>query len=173
MREAKLATFAAGCFWGTEAAYQKFKDYGIVKTKVGYTGGETTDPSYEAVCSKKTGHAEAVQIIYNPSIISYQQLLKIFWLIHDPTQLNRQGNDLGNQYRSAIFYHDDQQKKLAETSKQEQSSNYNRPIVTEIVAAQTFFDAEDYHQEYLNKHPGGYCHVNLERIEPKEVLGLD
>jgi peptide-methionine (S)-S-oxide reductase len=145
------ATFGAGCFWGVEAAFQKIT--GVITIKVGYMGGHIKNPTYEDVCTDKTGHAEVVQISYDPKIISYEQLLDIFWDIHDPTQLNRQGPDRGTQYRSVIFYHDEQQKKIAEQSKQEQqaSGNFNKNIVTEIVPAQDFYPAEEYHQKYFEK----------------------
>jgi len=136
------ATFAAGCFWGIEASFRKLK--GVTSTEVGYTGGTTKNPTYKDVCNKETGHAEAVQIEYNPKIISYQKLLKTFWKIHDPTQLNRQGFDIGSQYRSAIFYHNKEQKDLAEKSKPKNA-------VTEITKASKFYKAEEYHQQYLQK----------------------
>ncbi len=146
------ATFGAGCFWGVEAAFQKIK--GVIDTTVGYMGGTLENPSYEKVCTNKTGHIEVVQIKYDPSIVSYEELLDIFWKIHDPTQLNRQGPDVGTQYKSVIFYHDEKQKKSAEESKEKQdrSKKYNKPIVTEITKAKIFYKAEDYHQKYLEKH---------------------
>jgi len=146
------ATFGAGCFWGVEAAFHKIK--GVKNTTVGYMGGNLENPSYEDVCTDKTGHAEVVQIEFDPSIVSYEELLEVFWKIHDPTQLNRQGFDIGIQYRSVIFYHDKKQKKLAEKSKekQEKSGKYNTPIVTEITPVKKFYEAEEYHQRYLEKH---------------------
>jgi len=145
----EIATFAAGCFWGVEAAFQKIK--GITKTTVGYTGGKTKNPTYEQVCTNKTGHAEAIQIMYNPEQIKYDRILETFWSIHDPTQLNRQGPDIGTQYRSAIFYHSEEQKKIAEQSKESKQKQYNKKIVTEIIPAQEFYPAEEYHQKYLEK----------------------
>jgi len=145
----EIATLAAGCFWGVEAAFEKIK--GIEKTTVGYTGGKTKNPTYEQVCTNKTGHAEAIQIMYNPEEIKYDQILEIFWTIHDPTQLNRQGPDIGTQYRSAIFYHSEEQKKIAEQSKENKQKQYNKKIVTEIIPAQEFYPAEEYHQKYLEK----------------------
>ncbi len=145
----EIATFAAGCFWGVEAAFQKIK--GITKTTVGYTGGKTKNPTYEQVCTNKTGHAEAIQIMYNPEQIKYDRILETFWSIHDPTQLNRQGPDIGTQYRSAIFHHSEEQKKIAEQSKESKQKQYNKKIVTEIIPAQEFYPAEEYHQKYLEK----------------------
>jgi len=146
------ATFAAGCFWHVEDLLDKTK--GVKSTKAGYIGGKLPNPTYEEVCSDQTGHAEAVEVEYNPDEISYQELLDIFWNNHNPTTLNRQGPDVGIQYRSAIFYHDEEQKEIAERSKQalEQSGKYERPIVTEIVPAPLFYKAEEYHQKYFKKH---------------------
>ena len=153
------ATFAAGCFWGVEAAFQKIK--GVEKTIVGYTGGKTINPTYEQVCTDKTGHAEAIQITYNPEKISYEQLLETFWKIHDPTQHNRQGPDIGSQYRSAIFYHNDKQKRIAEKSKKklDGSNKFSKPIATEITEAKTFYRAEEYHQKYFKKNKGMSCYI--------------
>ncbi|MBI4032652.1 peptide-methionine (S)-S-oxide reductase MsrA [Candidatus Berkelbacteria bacterium] len=156
------ATFAAGCFWGVEAAFRKIP--GVQNATAGYTGGEFENPSYEDVIYKRTGHAEAVQVEFDPKTVSYEQLLKVFWFIHDPTQLNRQGNDVGEQYRSAIFYHSDSQKIAAETLKAEEQKYHDRELATVIEPASTFYSAEDYHQRYLEKNPGGYCHVNLARV---------
>lgn len=143
------ATFGAGCFWGVEAEFRKVK--GVIKTSVGYSGGNFKNPSYEDVCNKETGHAEVVQVEYDSSKISYKNLLKIFWSIHNPTSLNRQGNDIGDQYRSVIFYHSKEQKKLVLESKKEleKSGKYKSSIVTQILKAPTFYLAEDYHQQYL------------------------
>ena len=151
------ATFGAGCFWGVESTFQKTK--GIISTKVGYMGGRLKNPTYKDVCMDKTGHAEVIQIMYDPSIISYEKLLEIFWNIHDPTQINRQGLDIGTQYRSVIFYHNEQQKKQAEELKKElqKSGKYNKPIVTEIIKAKEFYPAEEYHQRYLEKHGTSGC----------------
>ena len=145
------ATFGAGCFWGVEAAFRKIK--GVISTAVGYMGGTLKNPSYEDVCTDKTGHVEVVQIEFDPSVISYEDLLEVFWNIHDPTQLNRQGPDIGTQYKSVIFYHDEKQKKKAEESKikQEKIKKYSKHIVTEILKVKTFNKAEEYHQQYLEK----------------------
>lgn len=151
------ATFAAGCFWGVEAEFRRIK--GVRSTEVGYTGGHTENPTYKDVCSHTTRHAEAVQVDYDPSQVSYEQLLDVFWSIHDPTTPNRQGPDIGSQYRSAIFFHTPEQEKAAVESKQrlEESGNYTRPIVTEITPASTFWRAEEYHQQYLEKHGLASC----------------
>ena len=145
------ATFGAGCFWHVEDLLAKTK--GVTSTQVGYIGGQLTNPTYEEVCTDKTGHAEAVQVEYNPEEISFDELLDVFWKNHNPTTLNRQGPDVGIQYRSSIFYHDDQQKELAEKSKQslDDSGQYDAPVVTEIVPAPTFYKAEEYHQKYFKK----------------------
>ena len=147
-----MATFGAGCFWGVEAAFQKIK--GVNNTSVGYMGGHLENPSYEDVCTDKTGHTEVVHIEYDPSIVSYEKLLDLFWKIHDPTQLNRQGPDIGSQYKSVIFYHNENQKQLAQRSKQNQEKlgNYDKPIVTEINEAKKFYKAEEYHQNYYKKN---------------------
>ena len=146
------ATFGAGCFWHVEDLFRKTK--GVKSTKVGYTGGNLANPTYEEVCTDATGHAEAVEVEYDPDEISYDDLLQIFWENHDPTSLNRQGPDVGKQYRSAIFVHDDEQKKIAEKSKEEleTSGKFQKPIVTEIQHAPEFFKAEEYHQKYFQKH---------------------
>jgi len=153
------ATFAAGCFWGVEAAFRKVP--GVVSTVVGYTGGHKEKPTYRQVCSGRTGHAEAVQVRYDPTKVSYEQLLEVFWGIHDPTTLNRQGPDVGSQYRSAIFYHNEKQRAAAEALKKrlEKSGKFNKPIVTEIVPAAKFYRAEEYHQRYFEKHGGVACHL--------------
>ena len=153
------ATFGAGCFWHVEAAYQKIK--GIASTTVGYMGGDFKNPTYENVCTDKTGHTEVLQIIYDPKIITYEQLLDIFWSIHDPTQLNRQGPDRGTQYRSVIFYHNEKQKKTAEQSKNkiEKSKKYTKPITTEITKAKEFYKAEEYHQKYFEKNGLNSCRI--------------
>ena len=145
------ATFAAGCFWGVESAYQSVP--GIFSTAVGYMGGDLENPTYEDVCYKNTNHAEVVHIKYDPDQVSYEQLLDIFWKIHNPTTLNRQGPDLGTQYRSAVFYHDDKQKQIALSSKKQQNSTdkFNGRIVTKITKASDFYRAEEYHQKYLEK----------------------
>ncbi len=153
-----IATFAAGCFWGMEAKFRQLQ--GIIDTRVGYTGGDSVNPDYKSVCTGVTGHAEAVEITFDPEKISYVDLLDFFWTIHDPTTLNRQGPDVGSQYRSAIFYHDEEQHALALKSKQTQQQRgvFNVPIVTEIMPASVFYPAEDYHQRYLEKQGRGFCH---------------
>ena len=145
------ATFAAGCFWGVEAAFRRVK--GVTSTTVGYTGGSLQNPSYEDVCSGTTGHAEAVQVEYDPSQVFYDDLLAVFWASHDPTTLNRQGPDIGEQYRSCIFFHNADQKARAEASKEklQKSGRYGIPIVTEITPAPEFYRAEEYHQQYFAK----------------------
>jgi len=149
------ATFAAGCFWGVEEAFRTLK--GVTKTNVGYTGGRTNKPSYELVCTGTTGHAEAVEVEYDPTLISYDKLLDVFWSIHDPTTSERQGPDIGNQYRSAIFCHDEVQKKAALASKEKTQKRFKNPIVTYIVPATTFWPAEDYHKQYLMKRGAKVC----------------
>jgi peptide-methionine (S)-S-oxide reductase len=145
------ATFGAGCFWGIEAAIRKIE--GVASTTVGYAGGSFKDPTYEDVCSGKTGHAEVVQVEYDPSKVSYEELLRVFWNIHDPTTLNRQGPDIGTQYRSAVFFHNPEQEAAAIASKQklQSSDRYQKSIVTEITPASEFYRAEDYHQQYFEK----------------------
>jgi len=146
------ATFGAGCFWHVEDLLNKTK--GVKSTAVGYIGGKLQNPTYEEVCTDKTGHAEAVEVEYDPDEISFEDLLNVFWTNHNPTTLNRQGPDVGIQYRSAVFYHDEAQKEIAEKSKQEldQSGKFDNPVVTEIVPAPTFYKAEEYHQKYFKKH---------------------
>ena len=146
------ATFATGCFWCTEAIFQELK--GVLKVTSGYSGGTVKNPSYEEVCSGITGHAECLNIIYDPKQISYDELLEVFWESHDPTSLNRQGNDVGTQYRSAVFYHDDAQKEKAAQYKEklDKSGAYDKPIVTEITAFSNFYPAENYHQDYYRLH---------------------
>jgi peptide-methionine (S)-S-oxide reductase len=153
------ATFAAGCFWGVEATFRQLP--GVISTRVGYTGGNTANPTYKQVCTDTTGHAEAVEIEYDPSKLSYDKLLEVFWENHDPTQLNRQGPDWGKQYRSAIFFHSPEQEVAAKASKEqlEKSHRFSKPVVTQIVPATTFFDAEDYHQQYLEKKGLASCHI--------------
>ena len=149
--ESQKAIFAAGCFWGVEEKFRKIE--GVVSTRVGYIGGEFSNPTYKDVCSHKTGHAEALEVTYDPSRVSYDELLDIFWSVHDPTTLNRQGPDIGTQYRSAIFYIDEEQKEIATRSKEklEESQRFKRDIVTQIVPASEFWEAEEYHQKYLEK----------------------
>lgn len=151
----KKASFAAGCFWGVEEAFRSLK--GVISTTVGYMGGEFENPTYEDVCTGRTGHAETVEVVYDPSVISYNELLAVFWNNHDPTTPDRQGPDIGSQYRSVIFYYDDEQKELAEASKEKVQSRFTRDIVTQIVPAATFYEAEDYHQQYLAKRGRKTC----------------
>ncbi len=153
------ATFAAGCFWGVEASFREVE--GVVRTSVGYTGGRTQDPTYEQVCSDTTGHAEAVDVWFDPQLVSYDELLNVFWSTHDPTTPNRQGWDFGSQYRSAIFFHDADQEQRALASRDAHQGTLTRPIVTEIVAAPAFHEAEDYHQRYFEKHGGAVCATTL------------
>jgi peptide methionine sulfoxide reductase msrA/msrB len=157
----ELAVFAAGCFWGTEEYFRRLP--GVVSTAVGYSGGSTANPSYEEVCTGKTGHAESLKIEFDPSKISYAELLQHFFRMHDPTQKNRQGNDVGTQYRSVVFFQDEAQRRAAEAfiSELTKSGKLRAPIATEVTRAMPFYSAEEYHQDYLRKNPGGYCHVDL------------
>ncbi|MFB6153565.1 MAG: peptide-methionine (S)-S-oxide reductase MsrA [Halodesulfurarchaeum sp.] len=161
--ETTTATFAGGCFWCVEAAYKALD--GVESATSGYCGGDVPDPSYEEVCTGETGHAEAVQITYDPDVLGYEDLLAVFFTIHDPTTLNRQGPDVGTQYRSAIFTHDQRQAELAEAfiERLEAEGAYDDPIVTEIQPLETFYEAEAYHQDYYEKNPGdGYCSMYAE-----------
>jgi peptide methionine sulfoxide reductase msrA/msrB len=162
-RQTETAIFAAGCFWGVEEYFRRVK--GVVKSQSGYTGGTRKNPAYEDVCTGETGHAEAVRVIFNPKIVSYERLLQHFWEIHDPTSRNQQGNDVGSQYRSAIFYTNPKQASAAKASLEQlaKSGKYAKKIVTEIVPASQFYEAEEYHQGYLTKNPGGYCHIDLRK----------
>ena len=161
----RKATFGAGCFWGVEAAFRQVD--GVTATAVGYEGGTLENPTYQDVCSHTTGHAEVVEVTYDPDQVSYEQLLDVFWAKHDPTQLNRQGWDIGDQYRSVIFFHDEEQRETAERSKAEldASGRYRKPIVTHVEPAQTFYRAEDYHQRYLEKQGRASCTVQLQQAE--------
>lgn len=154
-----LATFAAGCFWGVEEAFRELP--GVISTTVGYTGGTLKNPTYQDVCSGRTGHAEALEVEFDPARVSYLELLAVFWKGHDPTTMNRQGPDVGTQYRSAIFYHDAEQEKEARESKTilEKTGIFKRPIVTEIVPASEFYRAEDYHQRYFERRGIRSCHL--------------
>ncbi len=158
--EAK-ATFGAGCFWGVEAAFRRLD--GVSATAVGYAGGRTENPSYEQVCAGATGHAEVVELVYDPERIAYEQLLAVFWAEHDPTQLNRQGPDLGDQYRSVIFVHDPGQRAAAEASRERVQARLSRPVVTAIEDAPSFWAAEESHQRYLEKRGLASCSVSLAR----------
>jgi peptide-methionine (S)-S-oxide reductase len=155
---AEIATFGAGCFWGVEAAFQHVP--GVIDTAVGYSGGHTENPTYQDVCTDETGHAEVVQVTFDPARVSYEQLLNVFWQAHDPTQVNRQGPDFGTQYRSAIFFHSSEQESIAKKSRAalEASGKFRRPIATEITPARTFHRAEEYHQKYLQKRGAASCH---------------
>ena len=154
----EIATFAAGCFWGVEAAFRKIP--GVLDAAVGYSGGQTENPTYQQVCTDTTGHAEVIQVTFDPAIVRYVQLLETFWMIHDPTQVNRQGPDFGRQYRTAIFFHSPEQEAAAQKSKADlqASGKFSRPIATEITAAGKFHRAEEYHQRYLEKRGAASCH---------------
>jgi peptide-methionine (S)-S-oxide reductase len=158
-KSTQIATFGAGCFWGVEAAFRQVK--GVKATAVGYLGGKLKDPTYEDVCYRDTGHAEVVQVEFDPAQVSYNDLLAVFWTNHDPTTLNRQGPDIGKQYRSAIFVHSPQQEAAAVASKEQMNATgrFRRPIVTEITPASAFYAAEDYHQQYLEKRGLSACHI--------------
>ena len=153
------ATFAAGCFWGVESAFRAIP--GVTGTRVGYTGGHTESPSYYDVCSDTTGHAEAVEVTYDSEQVSYEQLLDLFWRSHDPTQGNRQGPDVGSQYRSAVYFHSPEQQEQALASKARVQAHLQRTVTTEVVPAETFFEAEDHHQQYFEKQGRTSCHVGL------------
>lgn len=157
------ATFGAGCFWGVEAEFRQIP--GVTRTAVGYLGGSLENPTYHDVCTDRTGHAEVVEVEFDPSVVSYERLLKAFWELHDPTQLNRQGPDRGSQYRSAIFFHSADQHIAAAASMTAAQQSFSKPIVTEITPASTFYVAEDYHQQYLEKRGLSSCHVSLNPAE--------
>lgn len=171
----EVATFGTGCFWCTEAVFQELK--GVVKVYSGYMGGHVANPSYEEVCSGATGHAECLQVFFDPEVLTYDELLEVFWESHDPTQLNRQGNDIGTQYRSAIFYHTEEQREKAEHYKTQldKEGAYPNPIVTEITPATTFYPAEDYHQDYYNNHGSQpYCYIVIRpKVEKFEKAFAD
>lgn len=175
MTELKKATFGSGCFWCTEAIFERVK--GVHSVVSGYAGGSVENPTYEEVCKGTTGHAEVTQINYDPGVITFDELLEVFWRTHDPTTLNRQGNDIGPQYRSVIFYHDDEQKQLAEKYKEEldKSGAWDKPIVTEISPLINFFEAERYHQDYYENNPSqGYCaFVIAPKVEKFEKVFKD
>jgi peptide-methionine (S)-S-oxide reductase len=157
----KKATFGAGCFWGVEAAFRQTE--GVTRTQVGYAGGRLENPTYEDVCSHTTGHAEVVEVEYDDQQVSYDDLLDVFWRKHDPTQLNRQGWDIGDQYRSVVFFHDEEQRAAAERSKEREQAQYRKPIVTQVEPAPTLYEAEDYHQHYLEKRGRSTCTPALRR----------
>jgi peptide-methionine (S)-S-oxide reductase len=157
MENLEKATFAAGCFWGVEATFRRLA--GVKDTQVGYTGGDLQNPTYEQVCTDGTGHAEALEVAFDPKVISYHDLLDVFWNNHNPTTLNRQGPDYGTQYRSAIFFHSPEQEAEAKASRDEAQQRFSRPIVTQIVPATEFWPAEEYHQKYLEKRGLAHCHI--------------
>lgn len=162
MADTELATVAGGCFWCIEAPFEELR--GVVSVTSGYCGGDVENPSYEAVCREETGHAEAVQIEYDPDELDYEDILAVLFTVHDPTTVDRQGPDVGSQYRSAIFYHDDAQKEAAESfiAELEEDGIYDDPIVTEVSPLETFYEAEEYHQNYFEKNPSStYCQVNI------------
>lgn len=161
MNNTEVATFAAGCFWGVEKWFKKSFDRGIIRTRVGYCGGATSNPSYHDVCGGKTGHAESVEVVFDPTVVRYEDLVTLFFRVHDSTTPNRQGNDRGTQYRSVIFFHSDAQREVASRVKEDAQKHFKQPIVTEIVPAAEFHEAEEYHQGYLEKNPGGYCNHRL------------
>jgi peptide-methionine (S)-S-oxide reductase len=159
LKGAQRATFAAGCFWGVEAAFREID--GVLETAVGYTGGDAPDPTYELVCGHATGHAEAIEVWFDPRKVTYPELLETFWRIHDPTTPGRQGWDIGDQYRSAIFFHGAEQQAVAIASREREQRSLTKPIVTEITAAPEFYRAEEYHQRFFEKQGGGACAVTL------------
>ncbi|WP_372909546.1 peptide-methionine (S)-S-oxide reductase MsrA [Salinigranum sp.] len=170
MAETDYATFGGGCFWCVEAALKELG--GVREVTSGYAGGDTENPTYEAVCSGKTGHAEVVQVAYDPDVISYEELLEVFFAVHDPTQLNRQGPDVGSQYRSIVLYHDDEQRRLAEAYIEALDEEYDDSVVTELEPLETFYEAEAYHQDYFEKNPNdAYCNFHarpkVEKVREK------
>ena len=172
----EFATFGGGCFWCMEAVFQRLP--GIVHSVSGYSGGKTENPTYEDICGHGTGHAEVIQVEFDPAVITYEKVLEVFFESHDPTTLNRQGADEGDQYRSVIFYHDEAQQKAAARAKIAAQAQYEDPIVTEIVPLKKFWRAEDYHQDYFNQHPGqGYCTFvikpKVKKLQSKGVISKD
>ena len=165
--DTETAIFAAGCFWGVQEYFSRVK--GVMKSESGYTGGTKKNPTYEEVCTGKTGHAESVRVTFDPKVVSYERLLQHFWGMHDPTSLNKQGNDIGSQYRSAIFYTNPKQEMDARSSLEKlvKSGRYSKKIVTEILPAKEYYPAEEYHQNYLKKNPHGYCHIDLGKAVDK------
>ncbi len=163
------ATFGAGCFWGVEYVYRRVP--GVIDAEVGYSGGHTLNPTYQEVCSHATGHAEVTRVTFDPDRVTYDQLLEVFWAMHDPTQVNRQGPDIGDQYRSVVFTHTEEQQRAAEASKERAQASFDRPIATQILPAPPFYPAEDYHQAYYEKNgKTPYCHVVP--VGTLEELGL-
>ena len=158
MAETEKATFGAGCFWGVEETFRRVK--GVLSTRVGFMGGKIANPSYREVCTGRTGHVEVVEVTYDPSVVSYRELLDVFWKVHDPTQVNRQGPDVGEQYRSVVFIHTPEQEAAARVSRDElkNSERFSRPIATKIEPVSDFWEAEEYHQQYLSKLGSGSCH---------------
>lgn len=165
--EFAIATFAGGCFWCTEASFERIE--GVKYVISGYAGGEKLRPTYEEVCSGTTGHTEAIQIYYDPAVVNFNTLLDIFFVAHDPTQLNRQGPDRGTQYRSAIFYHDDEQKQAVDAFFKAQAANFSQPIVTEVAPYGTYWVAEEYHQDYYESHPGNPYIANVSKPKVEKV----
>jgi peptide-methionine (S)-S-oxide reductase len=171
-----FATFGGGCFWCIEAVFQRVP--GVIHSVSGYSGGHTSNPTYEEICAHGSGHAEVVQVEFDPAVISYEKVLEIFFESHDPTTLNRQGADVGDQYRSVIFYHDENQHQIATRAKTAAQAQHEDPIVTEIVPLKKFWRAEDYHQDYFNQHPGqGYCSIvikpKISKLQAKGVISKD
>ena len=168
--QAQTATFAGGCFWGIEKIFGELS--GVLSTRVGYTGGTVPDPSYELVCTGRTGHAEAIEVVFDPSTISYEELVEFFFTHHDSTTLNRQGNDVGTQYRSAIFFHTPEQQAAAARAIDALTAAkiFRTPVTTTVEPAGPFYPAEDYHQKYLKKNPDGYCHILLQPSKVRETL---
>ena len=157
MSQSNIATLGGGCFWCVEAVYQRVE--GVIQVKPGYAGGHIKNPTYKEICTGNTGHAEVAQLTFDNKIITYEQILNVFWQAHDPTTLNRQGNDKGTQYRSVVFFHSEEQMKIVESSLKQQSKNWKNPIVTQIISAEKFYRAEEYHQNYLNKNNLGSCRI--------------
>lgn len=166
MNKLEIATFGAGCFWGAEELFRQIK--GVKETAVGYMGGDMEDPTYEAVCTNRTGHVEVIQVTFDPKETTYEKILGVFWMAHNPLQADGQGHDMGSQYRPVIFYYSEEQKKIAEKSKDKlNKEKFSGKIATVIEPAQEFYKAEEYHQKYLLKNPGGYCHINVKEILQK------
>ncbi len=170
-KNGNIAVLGGGCFWCLEAAYKRIA--GVIAVDSGYAGGNVDEPTYEQVCTGKTGHAEVVKVTYDPAVISYEKLLELFWKVHDPTSLNRQGADVGTQYRSALFYVDEEQKKTAEQSMKKEQSKYREPIVTQLVPLAHFWPAEEYHRDYFDRNPfAGYCQAVIKPKLDKLDLGV-